>query len=259
MGKTCTLTDQDYIVTLTESGQWLHAPGTDFLFAYIENDWTADLKADVTTAFKQALGMSSEIKEAVQKTSGQTVENGLYLLAQTAMTTAMNSIDGMGETSVSSNQESGQGTAASINQQFFTAILAGLSGDTAPIMTYLTEEMGAVQAQTQQSQVTDTFGTVIGLISVMPELGVVTTTFQYAFSSATTATWFVGVNCGSVERYSYDYSYTVVNYNYDPPSDRFSSPRRSLEPRVAEPHVALRLRHEPASRRAQPQQRLERG
>jgi hypothetical protein len=81
-------------------------------------------------------------------------------------------------------------------------------------MAYLTNEMGNVQAQTSKSHVTATFGTLIGLISVMPELNVVTTTFQYAFSSSTTAEWFVKVICGSVEHYSYDYSYTVVNYNY---------------------------------------------
>lgn len=210
-----TLTERDYIVTLTDTGQWMHAPGTDFLFAYIADDWSPALKGAVSQAFTKALSMSSVIKKAVLETSGQQVENGLYLLDQATMTTAMNSIDGMGETNVDRNSESGNGTAASINAEFFAAVLAGLGGDVAPMMTYLTQEMGNVQAQTSQSQVTSSFGTVIGLISVMPVLDVVTTTFQYAFSSATTAEWFVKVNCGSVEHYSYDYSYTVVNYNYD--------------------------------------------
>lgn len=210
-----TLTDRDYIVTLTEAGQWMHAPGTDFLFAYIANDWSTALKGAVSQAFTKGLTMSSVIKKAVLDTSGQQVVNGLYLLDQASMTTAMNSIDGMGETDVNSNTESGSGTAVSINAEFFAAVLAGLGGDVAPIMTYLTQEMGNLQAQTSQSKVTSTFGTVIGLISVMPVLDVVTTTFQYAFSSAATSEWFVKVNCGSVEHYSYDYSYTVVNYNYD--------------------------------------------
>lgn len=213
-----TLTDRDYIVTMTDAGQWMHAPGTDFLFAYLENDWAPDVKTQVTNAFTAALGMSSTIKKAVLDTAGQKVVNGLYLLDQSSMTTAMNSIDGMGETSVDSNHQSGQGTALEINQEFFTSILAGLTGDVAPLMTYLTQEMGNVQAQTKQEGVTDNFGTVIGLISVMPILNVVTTTFQYAFSSTATSEWFVKVNCGSVEYYSYDYSYTVVNYNYVKPS-----------------------------------------
>jgi len=211
---TVTLTDSDYVVTMTDSGQWLHAPGTDFLFAYIEQDWAKELQQSVTQAFQNALHMSSEIKKAVLDTAGQSVVNGLYLLDQGAMTTAMNSIDGMGETSVSQNHQAGEGTAVDINQEFFTAILAGLSGDVAPILEYLTQEMGDVQAQTKQESVTSNFGTVIGLISVMPVLGVVVTSFQYAFSSAQTSEWFVKVNCGSVEHYSYDYSYTVVNYNY---------------------------------------------
>lgn len=211
-----TLTDRDYIVTLTDNGQWMHAPGTDFLFAYIEDSWSAELKDAVAKAFTTALTMSSVIKKAVLDTSGQTVENGLYLLDQPAMTTAMNSIDGMGETNADTSSKSGDGTAVSINAEFFAAVLAGLGGDVEPLMVYLTEEMSNVQAQTKKSAVTDTFGTIIGLISVMPELDVVTTAFQYAFSSSSTAEWFVHVICGSVEHYSYDYTYTVVNYNYDP-------------------------------------------
>lgn len=57
---------------------------------------------------------------------------------------------------------------------------------------------------------------VIGLVSVMPGIDAVVTTFQYVFSSEQTSSWFVSVNCGSHEEYSYDYRYTVVEYNYSP-------------------------------------------
>jgi hypothetical protein len=110
-----TLTDRDYIVTLTDTGQWMHAPGTDFLFAYIANDWSSTLKDAVAKAFTHALTMSSVIKRAVLDTSGQAVVNGLYLLDQAAMTTAMNSIDGMGETDVNTrsfSRRSWRGLAA---------------------------------------------------------------------------------------------------------------------------------------------------
>jgi len=207
-----------YMVTLTESGKWLHAPGSDFLFAYLDDSWSNELKEKVANAFTTALGMSSQIKQAVKDKTGQEVVNGLYLLNQSAMTEAMNSIDGMGQTSVDSKHESGSGTAVSINQQFFTAILAGLSGDVAPLMAYLTEEMGDVQAQTKKSTVTEVFGTVIGLVSLMPVLEVPVTTFQYVYSDSATSKWFVKVNCGGSEHYSYDYRYNVVNYNYDKPS-----------------------------------------
>lgn len=207
-----------YNVTLTDDGKWLHAPGSDFLFAYLENGWPADVTAAVTKAFETALTMSSTIKAAVKNTSGQDVVNGLYLLDQAAMTEAMNSIDGMGQTTVNQNSQQGSGTAVSINGEFFAAILGGLSGDVAPLLTYLTTEMGDVQAQTKQSTVTESFGTVIGMISVMPVLNVPVTTFQYVYSTSEVSKWFVSVNCGSVEHHSYDYSYTVVEYNYQPPS-----------------------------------------
>jgi hypothetical protein len=47
-------------------------------------------------------------------------------------------------------------------------------------------------------------------------LNVPVTSFQYVYSSSQVATWFVSVNCGSVENQSYDYQYTVVEYNYAP-------------------------------------------
>lgn len=206
-----------YNVILTDSGQWMHANGSDFLFTFINKDWDSKVKESVVNAFEAALAMSSIIKAAVKNTSGEDVVDGLYLLDQSAMTKAMNSIDGMGETSVDHKEEKGDGTAVSINQQFFTAVLAGLGGDVAPIMTYLTQEMGNVQAQTKKSTVTENFGTVVGLISLMPELDVPVTTFQYVYSSSETSEWFVKVNCASVEHYSYDYTFTVVNYNYDAP------------------------------------------
>ena len=205
-----------YYVTLTDTGSWLHAPGSDFLFAYIEDKWPTQVQTDIKAAFKAALKMSSTIKASVKKTSGQEVVNGLYLLNQKAMTVAMNDIDGMGETGATQNAEEGSGTALSITGDFFAAVLGGLGGDVEPLLTYLTTQMGDLQAQVKQSTVSDNFGTVIGLISVMPVLNVAVTTFRYVYSSQQTSTWFVSVPCASIEHHSYNYSYTAVDYNYAP-------------------------------------------
>ena len=205
-----------YYVTLTDSGKWMHAPGSDFLFAFLDPTWEADVVKQVTASFEAALKMSTIVKKAVKDTSGQDVVNGLYLLDQVSMTKAMNSIEGMGMTSADQENESGSGTAASINGQFFSAILGGLTGDVAPMMAYLTTQMGDIQAETAKSTVTKTFGTIVGMVSLMPVLNVPITTFQYVFSSSTVSDWFVSINCASVEEYSYNYAYTVVNYNYDP-------------------------------------------
>lgn len=211
-------TPPTYNVTLTDKGKWLHAASSDFLFAYIENDWPKEVVASVTKAFEDGLKMSSTIKAAVKTTSGQDVVSGLYLLDQAAMTEAMNSIDGMGQTTVNQNTEQGSGTAVSITGDFFAAILGGLGGDVAPLLTYLTTQMGDIQAQTRKSTVTENFGTVVGLISVMPVINVPITTFQYVCSTSAVSKWFVSVPCGSVEHQSYDYSYTVIEYNYQAPS-----------------------------------------
>lgn len=204
-----------YRVSITDEGSWLHAPGSDFLFAFLDNTWDATTKASVTTAFEAALQMSTVIKGAVKNTSGQDVVNGLYLLNQDAMTKAMNSIDGMGMTSADNQTQSGSGTGVSINAEFFAAILGGLGGDVTPMMTFLNTQMGDVQVQTSQSTVTEDFGIVVGLISLMPVLNVPVTSFQYVFSSSSNSEWFVSTSCGSSESSSYDYSYTVVDYNYN--------------------------------------------
>lgn len=209
-----------YQVTLTEGGAWMHAPGSDFLFAFIDDSWSSEVQEAVRKSFTQALQMSSVIKNSVKKTSGDDVVNGLYLLNQEAMTKAMNNIDGMGETSVDQQNQQGSGTAISINGEFFAAILGGLSGDVAPMLEYLTTQMGDVQAQTKKSTVTEDFGIVVGLISLMPELNIPVTSFQYVYSSSKTSEWFVKTNCSSTEHHSYNYSYTVVDYNYDAPSSK---------------------------------------
>jgi len=204
-----------YRVTLTDKGEWWHPNGSDFVFAYVDNNWSADLKQKVGKAYTAALAMSSSIKEAVKNTSGQTVEDGVYLLDQAAMIEAMNSIKGMGQTGVSQHSESGSGTALTITGDFFAAVLGALGGDVAPMLTYLTTQMGDMQAQVGKSTVTDNFGTVIGFISVEPGLDIIVTTFQYLYSTQETSQWFVKVPCGSVENQNYDYSYTVLEYNYD--------------------------------------------
>ena len=214
------MSDLTYMVKATDSGDWLHPAGSDFLFAFVDKSWSSEEKIAVAQAYKTGLTLPNQIKKAVKDTSGDQVVAGLYLLDQTAMTEAMNTIDGMGMTGASQEHESGEGTAVSINAEFFKAVLGGLSGDIAPLMSYLTSEMGDLQAQTQKSDVSGSFGTVIGTVSLMPELDIVVTDFKYVYSSAKTSEWFVKVNCGSVEHYSYDYSYTVVDYVYTKESVR---------------------------------------
>jgi len=211
--------NKNYVTVTTEDGgEWRHAPSSDFVFTYLPATLPPDTKAAMVKAFEDALGMSSKIKEAIKNTTGQTVVQGLYLQDAAEMTNAMNSIEGMGQTKDASGGEQGSGTAVSINQQFFAAVLAGLGGDVAPLMDYLTKSMGDVQAEVKKQTKIDKFGTVIGMISLMPELDVPVTTFTYAYSDSTTSSWMVKVNCGSTEHYSYDYTYQTIDYNYDAPS-----------------------------------------
>jgi hypothetical protein len=212
------MTTTTYLVTQTDDGDWLHPAGSDFLFAFIDKSWPDDVKLSVRGAFTQALQMPNMIKAEVKATSGQEVLNGLYLLNQKAMTEAMNNVEGMAETTVDQQSKSGREVTATINAEFFAAVLAGMSGDIAPLMDYLTKSMGDLQAQVRDSTVTADFGTVIGTVSVEPELGVPTIVFRYVFSDTKTSDWFVSVPCGSAEKHEYNYSFTVVDYLYVKPA-----------------------------------------
>jgi hypothetical protein len=198
----------------TSPGNWIHAPGSDFIFAYLLDNWSEKIKEKMSAAFLDALGMSSKIKDAVKATSGQTVVNGLYTLNQDAMTKAMNSITGMGLTASNTGHQEGDGTADAVVNAFFQSILGGLGGDVTPMNTYLVSQMGDIQT-TAKGKTDKTFGTVIGLVSLMPIIEVPVTSFVYAFISGEAITWFANVNCHSVQKQKYNYNYIAATYNYN--------------------------------------------
>lgn len=211
-------TTSSTVVVNTEEGQWIHADSSDFCFCFIHNEWDTETKKIMAKEFLRANAMSNKVKDAVKKLTGDEVVNGLYLLDVEDMVTAMNTIEGMGQTKDSMDSNKGSGTCTKINGEFFGDILAGLGGDVEPLMSYLTKSMEGVQAETKGSTVTNKFGIMIGLVSLVPQLNIPVTTFQYVYSNETTSTWMVSVNCGSSQRYSYDYTYDVVVFNYDPES-----------------------------------------
>ena len=208
--------EPSYLVTLTDSGKWLHAPGPDFLFAYLETGWPADVQAAITDAFEAALGLRATIKDAVAATSGVDVSNGLYVLDHESMTKAFHSIDGMALTTVKGYEESGTGSGISISKEFFADVLEALGGDVTPMLRSLTLGMAGVQARCRECSIRDSFGILVGMVLPMPVLNVPVTTFHYVFSPPAVASWFTGVNCKRGEPEAYDYSYTVAAYNYDP-------------------------------------------
>lgn len=191
----------------------MHAPSTDYTFAYILNNLPDAQKEALATAFQDALAMSSKIKEAVKQTSGQQVVNGVYVEDQEAMTKAMNSIEGMGMTGANQKQQSGNGTPTEMINAFFQSILGGLGGDVTPMNQYLTSQM-ASQQTTSKGISSNNFGTVMGLVSLMPVLDIPVTTFIYAYIAGESKTWFEHVHCHDEKRQSYNYTYTAVRYNY---------------------------------------------
>lgn len=202
-----------YMVTSTRSGDWYYAANNNFTFTYVEKSEPS--ASDIVEAFKETLSLSGTIKDAAAASSGRPVVDGLYLVDANSMATVMNSIPGMGQTGTKPKTQKGEGTAEKINEEFFTAAMGGLGGGVSPIQYYLDAAMRKIQEQIKKNKLpVDSFGTLIGIVSTVPLLRVIVTTFHYIVCSAETAETITKFICGSPEAYSYDFTYTITSYNY---------------------------------------------
>lgn len=222
------MTDSDYVVTLTDPGEgnpspgpvtgWKHSPGPDITIAYPLDTDDAELKQLADTAFTQALKLPAVIKEAINRLSGKVDgSNGLYLSDPAAVATAMNSIPGMAQTETGPASDSGTGTAGSINLRFFGQLLGVDAVAVRPLQGYLQFAMSRVQYQARISKAATNFGIIIGLVAGDPDIDEVATSVKYVCaSSAETREWFVNLDCSSQEERPYNYSYTILDFDYDP-------------------------------------------
>jgi hypothetical protein len=205
----------DYCTTITEAGRWLHASDSNFLFTFIKDSWNDSQKKTVTSTFEKCLPLFSVIKNTVSKKIGDDVVDGLYLLDQASMTDVMNSIKGMGQTSVQKKGYQGKESAKTICQSFFTHIFENVGGDVTPMSDYLIQELEKVQAQAKKTTITKDFGILIGVVTLVPMLDIPVVTFEYVYTSSTTQTWFVTVKCTCEKKEAYSFSCTYIKYNYD--------------------------------------------
>jgi hypothetical protein len=206
-----------FLTAQDANGTWLHSQGSDFVFGFLKNDWNSNFRGKVGTAFSNAQPVANIIKEAVKTTSGETIVNGLYLLDQTAMVKAMNSVPGMAQIAVNQKSLTGSGTSADLNNSFFQAILGGLGGAVTPMQNYLNSQMAGFQSDLKKSSVKTDFGTLIGFISGVEPFDTVTTNFTFAYTSANNANTVEKVKCGHDKtHYSWDINYTVVRFIYTP-------------------------------------------
>jgi hypothetical protein len=209
-----------YCVTPTKSGKWLHSCNANFLFAFISNKLSDREKAQLTETFEATLTLLPAIKNAVVDTVGKdALVDNLYFIDKNAMTKAMNSIPGMGMTSVDQSSKKADGTLISINLAFFSDILANLGGEVEPMQNYLFNEMKAVQSDAKRYGQAEYNGIVIGVISQMPIIGTQIISFQYIFVASKTKETFGTITCIKTDIYQFDYDYTRVSYNYNSPAN----------------------------------------
>ena len=132
------------------------------------------------------------------------------------MTKVMNTIPGMGQTSVIDKSFKGKDFASTICQNFFSQVLDGTGGDVDTIIEYLLSVMQKVQSQAKTTTSISNIGILICVVTLMPILNVPVIYFEYIYTSSKTQTWFIKVNCTLKMKIVYDLSYTSVKYNYNP-------------------------------------------
>lgn len=207
---------EDFLITPTATGKWIHAPGNDFLFAFEQDRWPDEAIKILREAYKKAMKLPVKIKEAVKKEVGQDVAEGVYVGDKAAIVKALNSIDGMGQTSWSEENMKGEDSVSTINLKFWSNALAALEGDVSALKDFLKERMSIFQTQLKRSQEAEHFGTIICLVSLAPDIWVPSISIRYVLSTARVRKWVEKVHCHDTQRQKYDFDFTVVDYLYDP-------------------------------------------
>ena len=235
------MTDQQYEKISTAAGKWLYAARPDFAFAFLKNEWDEDSTESMIATFETVVRLLASIKEVVKRTSGDhCVVDELYLLDSATMTAAMNSIPGMGQTSVTRNTQSSDKPPKTIDQHHFLAILQKLGGNPDPVMPLIRDKLASIQARLERvredadaskqgtSNVNDirppeieapvfkeAFGIVAGTASLMEQLNIPTITFEYVCTSISHTSRSDGVDFTSVGKPAYEYTHSFTRFNFD--------------------------------------------
>ncbi len=203
-----------YHVTLTPKGKWLWADRPGLAFAFIDATLEASLAARVTSAFETALGLFPALAAAVTAEHGSgAIAGGVYLLDQSAMTRAINTVPGIAMTKLEQDKLSVTATAAQANLDFFTGRLTDLVGEVKPLAPGLNQAMADLQAALGEAKGLSDFGILIATVGLMPVLNVPITTLQYISLGADQRPAFEAASCADAKTHRFDFRFSVADYS----------------------------------------------
>merc|ERR1712137_316781 len=172
-----------------EKGTWLYATTNDFAYAYLYPNWPAKFQEEITEAYKTLLTVFDSIKAAVKTATGNEVSYSFYLGSSADIVGAIDSIPGLAQSSDKPVTVSGTGSAVAITVDFMSKQLVPLAPATDPPSSYIFNRylatMMQFQEQLEASADGQEFGTLIGFVSGIPALNVITYTFKYIYAQPT--------------------------------------------------------------------------
>lgn len=204
----------NYNEVITKTGMWLHSIDTNFLFSFIPNTYTKKEKQDTINCFKENLKTLLLIQNKTIDIIGRdSVADSLYFVNKDQIIKTMISIPGMGMTSVLTSDKEVSGTAASINLNLFKNILSETGGEVDVLNEFLIKSMGKLQFLSKKSTEKEYNGMIVGVVSLMPILGIPVVTFKYIYTASDTKEHFQTMSCEDEKKYIFDEEYMQVIYN----------------------------------------------
>ncbi|WP_264530294.1 hypothetical protein [Flavobacterium sp. N502540] len=205
-----------YCITPTLDQAWLHTCNENLLLALLPKGTDNKIETILLEAFKNALVVFVDIRAALKKTCHTTpFVGGLYLVDGPEMQRAMNTINGMGETSAYSSTKSYSGTPSAVNLQFFSDVL-GISSDQLKYLeSNLLRYMKIIQEDAKRATA-ETIGILTCVVGYVELTETTVTTFTYVTATTTTKDQFDKIDCECNDLEKFDYEYNVVKFNYSP-------------------------------------------
>ena len=201
--------------TTTSEGTWLKKVVSSFYFILA---WSTAKEG--SKEWKQLSEAFEEGKQLIQKINqayrGNKAKEDLNFVNPEKIIKALQSIDGMAQFSISTEDQNESGTTVEITNEFFKTVLSSLDGNVSMVSDFLTKQMGELQAKAKKQHNAKHLGIMFVLVSLDP-FGYPSFTLQYAYVSDKYKDWVLKLLCGSIEKYSYDFKYTSVKYTYVPP------------------------------------------
>lgn len=134
-------------IVKTSVGEWVHAPGANFMFTYIPNAMKDDQKTLLQKKFNTGLHIHNLVKENVKKITGKQVIEDLYISDVPTMTQALKQIEGMQELISFEGELKGNAVASQVGLELFSRVLKFINSDVTPLGNYIDKALNSLQLQ----------------------------------------------------------------------------------------------------------------